>query len=97
MIDARRPSGGRWVWFLVAAFAALHYDFWYWGDRTLWFGWLPAGLAYHAFYSIAAGLLWALVIRVAWPSHLEQWASSGNAPARDGAREAEAEHAGVER
>ena len=76
MSEARRPGHGRWVWFLVALFTALHYDFWLWDDRTLWFGWLPAGLGYHAFYSIAAGLLWALVIRVAWPDHLEEWANA---------------------
>ncbi len=80
MSDARRGRG-RWMWGVVAVFAALHYDFWFWGDRTLWFGFLPAGLGYHAFYSIGAGCLWALFIRVAWPEHLEAWAHGG--PERD--------------
>ena len=62
------------MWLVVAVFAFLHWDFWLWDDTTLWFGFLPAGLAYHAVYSLAAGLLWWLFIRVAWPVHVERWA-----------------------
>ncbi|MBI3474064.1 MAG: hypothetical protein HY013_22130 [Candidatus Solibacter usitatus] len=50
----------------------LHQDFWFWRSaRPLVFGFLPVGLFYHACYSLAAsGWLWALV-KLAWPSHLE--------------------------
>ncbi len=62
------------VWVLVAVLAVLHYDFWYWDDRTLVFGFLPIGLAYHAVFSLAAGLVWYLAVRFAWPEELEAWA-----------------------
>ncbi len=64
----------RFVWFLVIALAFLHYDFWYWDDRTLVFGFMPIGLAYHAGFSLAAGLVWLLAVRFAWPANLEAWA-----------------------
>lgn len=64
----------RFVWGLVLALAVLHYDFWYWDDRTLVFGFMPIGLAYHAGFSLAAGLVWLLAVRFAWPANLEAWA-----------------------
>jgi len=67
------------VWGLVIVLGILHYDFWYWGDRTLVLGFLPIGLAYHAAFSVAAGVAWALVCRFAWPTHLEQWAEGDRA------------------
>jgi uncharacterized protein DUF3311 len=57
---------------VVAAVVILHQDFWLWDDRTLVFGFLPAGLVYHLGYSVlAAATLWVLV-RFAWPRHLEE-------------------------
>lgn len=47
--------------------AALHQDVWLWDDRSLWLGVLPAGLGYHAAYSVVAALVWGVVTRVAWP------------------------------
>jgi hypothetical protein len=38
----------------------------------LWFGFLPAGLAYHALYTLAAAALMLLVCRWAWPAHLDR-------------------------
>ena len=64
----------RFVWGLVLALAVLHYDFWYWDDRTLVFGFMPIGLAYHAGFSLVGGLAWFLAVRFAWPSELEAWA-----------------------
>lgn len=64
----------RLVWGLVLVLAFLHYDFWYWDDRSLVFGFMPVGLAYHACFSLAAGLVWFLAVRFAWPSDLEAWA-----------------------
>ena len=49
------------VWLLVLAIAILHYDFWLWSDRSLLFGFLPVGLAYHAGLSAASGLVWDVV------------------------------------
>ena len=62
------------VWALVVAIAILHYDFWYWDDRTLLFGFLPIGLAYHAGFSLVAGLVWMMAVKFCWPAHIEQWA-----------------------
>jgi len=57
---------------LVAAIYALHQDVWFWRTaRPLLFGFLPIGLAYHAAYSLAAALLMWLLVKLAWPSHLE--------------------------
>lgn len=65
---------------LVAAFGIvlfiLHQDFWNWSNSRLIFGFIPIGLAYHALYSIAAAMLWAYAIRVAWPEDLERWADA---------------------
>ena len=55
----------------VLVLAVLHQDFWSWDDTTLVWGFLPVGLAYHAAFSIAAGLLWASVVRWSWPADLE--------------------------
>ena len=54
----------------------LHQDFWNWTNDRLIFGFVPIGLAYHALYSIAAAMLWAYAIRVAWPEDLERWADA---------------------
>ncbi len=71
-----RARRARWMWIVVAVFAFLHWDFWLWDDRSLWFGFLPAGLGYHALYSLGAGALWFVFIRVAWPAHVEEWANA---------------------
>lgn len=56
----------------VMAFYALHQDVWFWRTaRPLLFGFIPAGLAYHAFYTLAAALLMAVLVRLAWPGRLE--------------------------
>jgi hypothetical protein len=56
---------------LLLALIALHQDFWNWTDKTLVFGFLPVGLAYHAGYSLAAAAAMALLVRFFWPAHLE--------------------------
>jgi hypothetical protein len=38
----------------------------------LLFGFLPVGLAYHAAYSIAAAIMMAIFVKLAWPKHLEE-------------------------
>ena len=66
----------RLAWGIVVLLAILHYDFWLWDDPSLVFGFVPVGLAYHAVISLAAGIAWWLVVRFAWPSHIEEWAES---------------------
>src|SRR6185436_10910509 len=57
---------------LVLGVYLLHQDFWNWKEaRPLIFGFLPMGLAYHAAYSIVASILMAVLVKFAWPAHLE--------------------------
>jgi hypothetical protein len=77
----RRPLGPLLIGFVpvkwllalaVAVLYVLHQDVWFWRSaRPLVFGVLPIGLAYHAAYAVAASLLLALLVRLAWPAHLE--------------------------
>ena len=64
------------VWGLVVVLGVAHYDFWYWDDATLVFGFMPIGLFYQALISVLAGVCWFLVIKHAWPAHVEEWASA---------------------
>ena len=75
-----RAGKRKLVWGLVVVLTVLHYDFWLWSDSTLWFGFMPIGLSYQVMISLAAGVAWALVVRFAWPSSIEEWA---DAPADD--------------
>ena len=57
----------------VAALYVLHQDVWNW--RTpypLVFGFVPIGLFYQACFSVTSALLMWLLVRFAWPRHLEQ-------------------------
>ncbi len=56
---------------MVAVVYVLHQDYWNWKDGELLLGFLPVGLAYHAGYSIVAALMMAVLVKFAWPSHLE--------------------------
>lgn len=62
------------IWIIFVLLFILHQDFWLWEDKTLVFGFMPIGLAYHAGFSIAATLLWASALKWAWPSDIEAWA-----------------------
>lgn len=56
----------------MAALYALHQDFWLWREtRPLVFGFLPAGLAYHAGYTLLISLALVWATRAHWPSHLD--------------------------
>lgn len=48
----------------------LHNDLWYWHDTSLVLG-MPIGLAYHLGFCLAASGLLYLLVRYAWPRHLE--------------------------
>lgn len=57
----------------VVALYVLHQDLWFWRTaRPLLFGFVPVGLFYHACFSVAASLLMWLLVREAWPAHLER-------------------------
>lgn len=57
----------------VVVLYVLHQDFWLWRTaRPMIFGFIPIGLFYHACFSVAASLLMWLLVRYAWPSHLER-------------------------
>ena len=58
---------------VVAVFYAMHQDVWFWREaRPLVFGFLPIGLFYHAAYTVATSIVLWVLVRLAWPSHLEE-------------------------
>lgn len=67
------------VYFAIIVLAILHQDFWFWDDATLVFGFMPIGLAYHALYSIVAGLIWFLALTYAWPHEVEEFGKGSDA------------------
>ena len=59
---------------LVVGVYALHQDFWNWRRiEPMLFGFLPVGLAYHIAYSFAATLMMVVLVKFAWPAHLEKY------------------------
>ena len=57
---------------LVTALYVLHQDIWFWRTATpMILGFIPIGLSYHAFFTVAASALMWILVRYAWPSHLE--------------------------
>jgi hypothetical protein len=57
----------------VIALYFLHQDFWFWRTaHPLVFGFVPIGLFYQGCFSVAAALLMWLLVKFAWPHHLEQ-------------------------
>lgn len=58
---------------IVVALYVLHQDIWFWrAARPLVFGFVPIGLFYHACYTVATALVMWLLVKHAWPSHLEE-------------------------
>ena len=63
---------------IVGALYLLHQDFWFWrAARPLVFGFVPIGLFYHACYTVATAVAMWLLVRHAWPSHLEEEINGG--------------------
>ncbi|HWN09196.1 MAG TPA: DUF3311 domain-containing protein [Pyrinomonadaceae bacterium] len=57
----------------VIALYVLHQDFWYWHTaHPLVLGFIPIGLFYQGCFSIAASLLLWMLVKFAWPGHLER-------------------------
>jgi hypothetical protein len=85
LVDVRKPVPGKQrfaLWYdanvrlfvlLIAIAYVLHQDWWFWHTATpLVLGFIPVGLFYHVIYTVAmVGLMW-LLVRRAWPSHLER-------------------------
>lgn len=71
---------------MVTAVYALHQDFWNWQRiAPLVFGFLPVGLAYHVAYTFVAALMMAVLVKFAWPEHLEKYEpKEPSAPGRPG-------------
>ncbi|PYV12552.1 MAG: hypothetical protein DMG07_16900 [Acidobacteria bacterium] len=62
----------------VVLLYALHQDTWNWTTPyPLVFGFMPIGLFYHVCYSLAAAALMGLLVKLAWPEHLEEEAETG--------------------
>ena len=56
----------------VAVLYFLHQDFWFWRTAyPLVFGFMPIGLFYHGCFSVAASIVMWLLVKFAWPAHLE--------------------------
>jgi hypothetical protein len=67
------------LWVLIVF--ALHQDVWNWTKAgPLIFGLLPPGLTYHLGYSVLAAITMALLVRFAWPAHLEDEAPGDRQP-----------------
>jgi uncharacterized protein DUF3311 len=57
---------------LVGILYVLHQDFWFWRSaRPLVFGFLPIGLFYHAAFTVGCALVMWLLVKQAWPGHLD--------------------------
>ncbi len=57
----------------VAALYLLHQDVWFWRTaQPIAFGFLPIGVSYHVCYTLAVVVLMGVLVRFAWPAHLEQ-------------------------
>ncbi|HWC76828.1 MAG TPA: DUF3311 domain-containing protein [Blastocatellia bacterium] len=73
---------------LILALYALHQDVWNWRSAgPLLFGFIPIGLSYHAAFTVAASALMWMLVKFAWPSHLERDAEQAPSLPRDNAQE----------
>lgn len=74
---------------LVLAFLVLyvlHQDVWNWTRaRPFVFGFMPVGLFYQGCFSVAAALFMWMLVRFAWPAHLEREVEGGEAEGSGGA------------
>jgi hypothetical protein len=57
---------------LVVLLYLLHQDYWHWrvADPVV-FGLFPIGYFYHLVYTIVVTVVMWLLVRLAWPGHLE--------------------------
>ena len=63
---------------IVGALYILHQDFWFWRRADpLILGFIPVGLFYHACYTVVTALVMWLLVKRAWPLHLEEETDPG--------------------
>lgn len=77
---------GKLAWGFVLLVTVLHFDLWWWNSTSIVFGFVPLTLAYQVGITLAAALGWALVMRFAWPHHVEEWAAGSERVGRGGER-----------
>jgi hypothetical protein len=66
------------LFLLIALVYLAHQDIWNWKSaEPLFLGFLPVGLAYHAGFSVLCAALMAVLVKVAWPAHLEAQENNG--------------------
>ena len=70
----KKSSRNRTIALVAIVLFVLHYDFWYWDDASLLWGFMPIGLAWHAGLSILASIAWLGCVLYAWPAEIEEWA-----------------------
>jgi hypothetical protein len=73
----------RIIFIVFVLLLLLHQDSWNWNNADLILGFMPVGLFYHACYSLVAAAFWGIVMKVAWPTELEEWAE-GEADSSEG-------------
>ncbi|MDA0837331.1 MAG: DUF3311 domain-containing protein [Planctomycetota bacterium] len=57
---------------LILGISVLHHDVWWWTSKERVFGFIPIGLAWHAFISIAASMIWVIAVFTCWPDELDK-------------------------
>ena len=62
---------------LLVGLCVIHQDFWWWGSTRMVLGFIPVGLAWHAFLSVAASIVWYLATLFCWPRALTLDPSAG--------------------
>lgn len=63
---------------IIVALYILHQDFWFWRTaHPLLLGFIPIGLSYHAAFTLATSFALWILIKQAWPAHLEQELEEG--------------------
>lgn len=69
---------------LVIILYLLHQDFWHWRvARPIVFGLFPIGYFYHLVYTLVVALVMWLLVRHAWPAHLEDCSGEYSAGKED--------------
>lgn len=53
---------------LIILLVVFHQDYWQWGRSDLVFGFVPYPLAYHMAISMAASVVWIILVTFCWPS-----------------------------
>lgn len=69
-------NGPKIIIALVVLLVLLHQDVWFWNNKAVLFGFMPITLFWHACISIGASLTWYLATKIAWPTELEEEATT---------------------